>query len=307
MKALLESCGLSLLLLGAAACVDVEDQPSRVFDFRVLGIATEPPELMASACEITPETLDELSSDVTYRTLLVDPKGEGRPIQYTLWACADREDRTCANASNRVLLAEGSTTAGELALSVRPGASTLAEDIPLLQRVQELDPYRGLGGLRMPLVLRAQTGDEVVYAQKLMVFWCPAVEGMRVNEQPVIPGLRVDDAVWPAEAPLELRGAGPFVVTSEDVAALQETYVVPGLRLEAVTLRESWEISWHATLGQFAPQETGGSSFGGQEGRHRTEWEPPEGAQAQEVTFWAVVRDGRGGSSWLVRRALWSP
>ncbi len=306
MKALLKYGGLALLL-GATACVDVEDQPSRVQDFRVLGVATEPPELMASACEITTQTLDELSEEVTYRTLLVDPKGEGRPIQYTLWACADTEDRRCENTANRVLLSEGSTVAGELAINVRPGASTLAEDVPLLQRVQELDPYRGLGGLRMPLVLRVQAGDEVVYAQKLMVFWCPAVEGMQVNVQPRIPGLRVDDVAWPEDAPLELRGPGPFVVTSEDVTALQETYVVPGLRLEAVTLRESWEMSWHTTLGEFAPQETGGSTFGGQEGRHRTEWEPPSGAEAQEVTFWVVVRDGRGGSSWVVRRALWSP
>jgi len=306
MKALLEYGGL-VLLLSATACVDVEDQPSRVHDFRVLGIATEPPELMASACEITPQTLDELSVDVTYRTLLVDPAGAGRPVQYTLWACADTEDRTCADASNRVLLAEGTTAAGELALAIRPGASTLAGDTPLLQRVQELDPYKGLGGIRMPLVLRVQAGEEVVYAQKLMVFWCPVVEGMQANVQPVLPGLRVDGAAWTEDAPLELRGAGPFVMTSDDVTALQETYVVPGLRLEAVTLRESWVISWHTTLGEFSPQETGGSSFGGQEGRHRTEWEPPAGAQAQEVTFWAVVRDGRGGSSWLVRRAHWSP
>ncbi|QDE88170.1 hypothetical protein BHS06_03920 [Myxococcus xanthus] len=307
MKTLLEYGGLLLLLLGATACVDVEDQPSRVHDFRVLGLATEPPEFMASACELNPATLDELSEPVTYRALLVDPAGEGRPIQYTLWACADPEDRTCANEANRVLLAEGTTAPGELTLSIQPGAATLADDTPLLARVQALDPYLGLGGLRMPLVLFTQAGEERVYAQKLMVFWCPAVEGMRANVQPVIPGLRVDDVAWAAEAPLELRGAGPFVVTSEDVVALQETYVVPGLRLEAVTLRESWVISWHATLGEFSPQETGGSSFGGQEGRHRTEWEPPEGAQAQEVTFWAVVRDGRGGSSWLVRRALWSP
>ncbi|RYZ34073.1 MAG: hypothetical protein EOO72_13425, partial [Myxococcaceae bacterium] len=99
----------------------------------------------------------------------------------------------------------------------------------------------------------------------------------------------------------------PFVVTSEDVSALEEAYVVPGLRLQAVNLKEAWEISWHATLGEFGPQETGGADFGGQQGRHRTEWKPAQGAAAQEVTFWAVVRDGRGGSSWLVRRARWSP
>ncbi|MFP2924273.1 hypothetical protein ACLESO_03435 [Pyxidicoccus sp. 3LG] len=306
MKALLKYGGL-LLALGAVACVDVEDQPSKVHDFRVLGISTESPDLMAPSCERTPEALDALAVPVTFRALLVDPKGGGRSIQYELWACADTDDMTCADEANRVLLGEGTTTEGELSLSVRPGAATLAGDTLLLERVQEKDPYKGLGGIRMPLVLHAVAGDEEVYAQKLMVFWCPVVEGIAANVQPVIPGLRMNDAPW-AEGELpELRGMEPFVVTVDDVTALQETYVVPGLRLDAVTLQEAWEVSWHTTLGEFTEQVTGGADFGGQVGKHRTEWEPPEDATAQDVTFWAVVRDGRGGSSWVVRRARWSP
>jgi hypothetical protein len=307
MKALLKYGGLLLLALVAGACVDVEDQPSKVVDFRVLGISTEKPELLAPTCDFTPEALDVLASEVTYRALLVDPAGGGRPIQYTLWACADTEDRRCSDEAHRVKLAEGTTAPGELVLAIRPGAATVG-DTPLLVRVQEADPYRGLGGIRMPLVLHAVAGDEEVYAQKLMVFWCPVVEGMRENVQPVIPGLRLEDAPWAEDALPELRGPGPFVVTVDDVSALEETYVVPGLRQDAVTLKEAWEISWHATLGEFSPQVTGGADFGGQQGRHRTEWEPPEDAtEGGEVTFWAVVRDGRGGSSWVSRRARWSP
>ncbi|MBZ4418811.1 hypothetical protein [Myxococcus sp. RHSTA-1-4] len=307
MKALLKYGGL-LLALGASACVDVEDQPSKVHDFRVLGISLEKPELMAPTCERTPEALDVLAAEVTYRALLVDPAGEGRPIHYTLWACADTEDSRCSDEANRVMLAEGTATAGELSLAIRPGAATVGEDSLLLERVQETDPYKGLGGIRMPLVLHAVAGDEEVYAQKLMVFWCPVVEGMTENVQPVIPGVLLDDAPWAEDALPELSGKGPFVVTSEDVSALEETYVVPGLRLDAVTLTEAWEISWHATFGEFSPQVTGGADLGGQKGKHRTEWEPPEDAtEAREVTFWAVVRDGRGGSSWVSRRARWSP
>jgi len=307
MKALLNHGCLLLVALGAVACVSPADQPSRVYDFRVLGVSTERPELMASTCELTPEAQDALSAQVTYRALLVDPSGEGRPIRYTLWACADPEDRRCSNAADRKLLAEGTTAPGELTLSINPGAARVADDTLLLERVLEEDPYKGLGGLRMPLVLHAVAGDEAVYAQKLMVFWCPVVKDMKANVQPVIPGLRLDDVPWQDGMLPELRGPGPFVVTSEDVSALEETYVVPGLRLEAVTLKEAWEISWHTTLGEFGPQETGGADFGGQQGRHRTEWKPAKDATAQEVTFWAVVRDGRGGSSWLVRRARWSP
>ncbi|NMO21657.1 hypothetical protein HPC49_46885 [Pyxidicoccus fallax] len=307
MKALLKYGGL-LLALGASACIDIDDQPSKVHDFRVLGISTEKPELMAPDCERTPEALEVLTSEVRFRALLVDPAGGGRPIQYTLWACADVEDELCADEANRVKLAEGTTAEGELSLAIRPGAATVGEDIPLLLRVQEADPFKGLGGIRMPLVLHAVAGDEEVYAQKLMVFWCPMVEGMKENVQPVIPGLRVDDAPWTVDALPELRGEGPFVMTADDVAPFEETYVVPGLREESVTLQEAWEIAWYATFGEFSPQVTGGADLGGQKGKHRTEWEPPEDAkEAREVTFWAVVRDGRGGMSWVSRRARWSP
>ncbi|NOK32918.1 hypothetical protein D7W79_07245 [Corallococcus exercitus] len=307
MKALLHTGGLLLLALASFACVEPEDKPSNVHDLRVLGVSTEKPELIASTCDQTPEAFDELAEELTYRALLVDPAGEGRPIQYTLWACADQDDRTCKNEKDRALLAEGTTVAGELTLSIRPGAARVADDKLLLERVLEEDAYKGLGGIRMPLVLRAVAGNEEVYAQKLMVFWCPVVEGMTANVQPVLPGLRVDDVAWPEGEPLELSGPGPFVVTADDVSALEESYVVPGLRLQAVHLKEAWEIAWYSTLGEFSLSETGGADFGGQEGRHRVEWEPAEGAAAQEVTFWAVVRDGRGGSSWLVRRARWNP
>ncbi|WP_375758640.1 hypothetical protein [Corallococcus exercitus] len=307
MKALLHTGGLLLLALASFACVEPEDKPSNVHDLRVLGVSTEKPELIASTCDQTPEAFDELAEELTYRALLVDPAGEGRPIQYTLWACADQDDRTCETEADRALLAEGTTTAGELTLSIRPGAARVAGDKLLLERVLEEDPYQGLGGIRMPLVLRVTAGDEEVYAQKLMVFWCPVVEGMTENVQPVLPGLRVDDVPWPEAEPLELSGPGPFVVTADDVSGLEESYVVPGLRLQAVNLKEAWEIAWYSTLGEFSLSETGGADFGGQEGRHRVEWEPADGAAAQEVTFWAVVRDGRGGSSWLMRRARWSP
>ncbi|RUO92056.1 hypothetical protein D7Y11_16745 [Corallococcus sp. AB018] len=307
MKALLNTGSLLLLALAALACVEPEDKPSSVHDLRVLGVSTERPELIASTCEQTPEAFDELAEEVTYRALVVDPVGAGRPIQYQLWACADQDDRTCATEADRALLAEGTTTAGELTLPIRPGAARVSQDKLLLERVLAEDAYKGLGGIRMPLVLRVSAGDEEIYAQKLMVFWCPVVEGMKANEQPVLPGLRVDDVAWPEGEPLELSGPGPFVMTSEDVSDREENYIVPGLRLQAVNLKEAWEIAWYTTLGEFNLSETGGADFGGQQGRHRVEWEPAEGAAAQEVTFWAVVRDGRGGSSWVVRRARWSP
>ncbi|KFE72006.1 hypothetical protein [Hyalangium minutum] len=307
MKADVKCWGL-VLALGAVACVDPQDRPDRVHDFRVLGLATDPPELVAPICELTDEALDSLRVPVNFSALLADPQGQGRSLQYEVWACADSKDYTCSDTANRVQLAQGSTTESELSLSLRPGDTQAEDGTPLLRRVLEKDPYKGLGGLRMPLVLHVRAGDEEVYAQKLMVFWCPVVEGMAANVNPVLPGLKLEDAPWAEDAVPELRGSGPFVLATEDVTALQEPYVVPGLRAQAVSLTEAWKVSWHATFGEFSVQQTGGADFGGQVGRHRTEWEPPEeGGSAQDVIFWAVVRDGRGGESWLRRRAHWVP
>ncbi len=301
---LLRSCLLLALLSG---CTEPTDHPSRVHDFRVLGMSTESPELMAPACEATLEAALVLASEVTFRALMVDPREAERSIRYELYACSAVTTALCDPEEERVLLAEGTVPQGELELRIRPGATLLPDGTPLLQRVQERDPYRGLGGARMPLVLHVTAGEDEVWASKLMVFNCPLVPGMKQNQQPVLPGVRLQGQPWHEEVVPVLRGAGPFEVTPEGLEALQEDYVVPSFRLEPVALKESWEISWHATLGQFSPGETGGTEITGETERQRTEWQPPADGTEQEVTFWAVVRDGRGGQSWLKRRARWIP
>lgn len=303
-KPLLRSCLLLALLSG---CTERTDNPTKVHDFRVLGMSTESPELMAPACEANLEAVVVLGSEVTFRALLVDPREPERSIHYELFACSSAPSSLCDPVEERVLLAEGDTPPGELELRIRPGVTLLPDGTPLLQRVQERDPYKGLGGARMPLVLHVKTGEDEVWATKLMVFNCPLVPGMAQNQQPVLPGLRLQGEPWREEVVPVLRGEGPFEVTPEDFAALQEDYVVPSFKLEPVALKESWEISWHATLGEFSPGETGGTNINGESERQRTEWRPGDGATEQEVTFWAVVRDGRGGQSWLKRRARWVP
>jgi hypothetical protein len=296
-----------LLLALASGCTASTDTPTHVHDFRVLGMSTESPELMAPVCDATPEALVVLGSEVTFRALLVDPRDAERSIDYELFACSSAPDALCDPDSEKVLLAEGTTKPGELELRIRPGLTFLPDGTPLLQRVQERDAYRGLGGVRMPLVLHAVAGEDEVWAMKLMVFSCKLFPDMAQNVTPVVPGLRLQDEPWHEEVVPVLRGAGPFEVTPEDFTDREEHYVVPSLELEPVALTEAWELSWHATVGRFSPGETGGAEVNGGTERQRTEWRPPEDGTEQEVTFWAVVRDGRGGQSWLKRRARWTP
>jgi hypothetical protein len=304
MKALIRFC---LLLTLASGCTERTDSPTKVHDFRVLGMSTESPELMAPSCEASLEAAVVLGSEVTFRALLVDPRDAAQPIRYELYACSSAPDALCDPVEERMLLAEGTTTPGELVVRIRPGTLLLPDGTPLLQRVQERDPYKGLGGVRLPLVLHAVAGEEEVWATKLLVFSCKLFPDQAQNRQPVLPGLRLQDEPWHEEVVPVLTGEGPFEVTPEDFTELEEHYVVPSLKLEPVRLTEAWEISWHATLGQFSPGETGGAAINGEKERQRTEWRPPEDGTEQEVTVWAVVRDGRGGQSWLKRRVRWVP
>lgn len=295
-------------LLLCAGCVGPEDTPSNVKDLRVLAIQTDPPELFASTCSTDPSVLvDALVSPVRLTALIPDPAGEGRDLDYTLWACASQTDTTCKE--DRVELARGTTKGGELVINLfpGPGAARLSDGTFLVQKVLEKDTYKGLGGVRLPLVLWVRGGTEQVYAQKLMVYGCAFFPEMKPNKQPELPGLLLEGEPWGEGIPRSLSGPGPFLVEPQDFSSLQEAYVVPSFDLKPVNLQESWELAWHTTLGTMTPNQTGGADLGGGEERHRVEWHPPKDAKAQEVRFWVVVRDGRGGISWVERTVNYTP
>ncbi|MGQ0506200.1 MAG: hypothetical protein ACT4TC_12885, partial [Myxococcaceae bacterium] len=293
---------VTLILLAMAsltACIGPDDDPTTVHDLRVLGVSLNPPELMADACALTPATFTKFSASLEYTALVLDPAGEGRKLRYELLACAWPGDRDCDESADRVRIFPADPTAalseidsGEIKLTINPGTAFLEDRMqPLLQQVFEQDPYKGLGGLRMPLVLHVKAGEEELYASKLMVFSCRLFPDQKENVPPVMPGLRLSGEPWTEIEPRAFNGAGPFEITPEDFGALQEPYVVPSLSLSPVNLVEAWKISWVTDYGKFSQSETGGSDIGGGEGLHRVEWVPPsEGVVERDFQIWAVVR-----------------
>ncbi len=301
--------------LAALGCVGPQDDPSQVFDLRVLAVQVEPPEILAPTCDqSSPAAIAGLARTVQLTALLADPAGAGRDLFYRVRACAQVSDRTCDVEEDRVELGQGRTPPGALSLPLNglgltplPGQGPDGAALPLLQRVLEKDQYKGLGGLRVPLALYVKAGEENVHAQKLMVYSCKLLPEMTANVTPQLPGITMNGAEWTDATPFELQGAGPFELEPLPFAHLQEPYVVPSFELQPVQLEERWKLSWHATLGRFTPNQTGGEDLGGQESRHQVQWMPPAGAVEQDVTFWVVVRDGRGGTSWLTRHARYRP
>ncbi len=304
----------ALALLLFVACVEPEDNPTRVHDLRVLGVKMDAPELLSPSCQLGPEAIAAFSVPVTYTALIEDPAGEGRKLQYEVLACAWPGDAECKTPEDRVRLLPlgdgplAEADSGELRLTLTPGTSYLAgRQQFLLQQVFEQDTYKGLGGLRMPIVLHVRAGEEEIYASKLFVFNCQRFPEQTVNAQPVLPGLTLGGEPWAEADRRQLQGAGPFDISPEDFAGLQEPYVVPSFSLSPVQLVEAWKVSWYTDYGRMSTWETGGTDLGGGEGRHLVQWLPPVDAAERDFQIWAVVRDGRGGLSWLNRKGHYTP
>ncbi len=330
------------VLFALATCAPNAPDPSTVNDLRVLGMQFEPPEVLVKQCNaavlqgllaagadggslanVDPRLLPQLlvlaTTPLEFRALIADPNGNGRALDYRLLICTDASDRGCANASRVVEVASGQVSgSGDLALTVSlvsdlaanpPTLRTVADGTSVLLDVVQQDPYRGLGGVRVPVVLELTAPDtgEKIYAQKLMPYTCGFFPDMEQNVQPVLPGVTVRDGGWAENEVIDLSGKEAISMNPEDFSALEEEYVVPSLQLQPVHVTETWKVAHYATSGTMSPYQTGGTDLGGQDARHHFKWSPDPKAAAQDVTFWFVVRDGRGGQSWLTRKAHWSP
>lgn len=335
---------IAAVLAAAFACLPPQDNPTTVKDLRVLGMSFEPPEIMfpcdpallralvggaadGGAIMIDPVVQQRLAMfagrPLKMKTLIADPAGAGRDLSYRVLACANTGDRDCNNEGDFVELkdvtnpsnpvpAKGATKAGELNLTVIPGLQFLDDGnaTPLLFEVVSQDTFKGLGGIRVPVVieLKSPDGAEHVFAQKLMVYSCQFFREQKANVTPVLPGLTWNGEPWPENEVKQASGTAEVTIEPTDTTPFEESYTLPSIQLQPVALTEAWKISWMTTSGTFSTYETGGFDFSGSTERHRVKWSPDKKATtARDVTFYVVVRDGRGGQSWTTRTVRWTP
>lgn len=328
---------LVIVIAGLAACTPPLPSPTGVVDLRVIAASFESPEVLITPCDprllvslgngastnqIDPAALARLLAigqrPLTYKALVVDPKGNGRELTWRLRACANTGDRECDNTDDFVELTSGKRPAGEWTVTLdgsapdKPllGTALLPDGQPLLLEALMQDSSKGLGGIRIPVMLevKAPDTDEHVFAQKLMVVQCQFFPSMRENVTPVLPGMLLRGEPWPEELVPEFSGGAEVLMEPMDFTGLEEPYTVPSLSLSPVSLVESWKIAWYTTHGTMSAFETGGTGFDGQTERQRSRWQPDTTVtEPRDVTFFFVVRDGRGGQSWLTRRARWTP
>ncbi|HLL54496.1 MAG TPA: hypothetical protein VK447_13170 [Myxococcaceae bacterium] len=264
---------------------------------------------------------------VTVTALLADPAGNGREVSYRFTTCTALDpDRRCVEGSPRYrVLAEGTVTPSDT--GAEPSV-TFTPDYRLLADLVRRDALDGFGGVNLPVQIEISAGDESVVGFKRVVFqFLPPPLPPR-NRNPELQALDYNGTAWepdatpeffaterPTTPPLPGTGSGTDGGTQTGTNRVTprvdptqfEEYDRPTFDGEPVHFKESWRYNFYATRGTFSPASTGGggNATTGNDRSTSSTWNTLEGqTTAGPMTVWVVVRDGRGGESWISRRAV---
>lgn len=286
--------------IALAACGGTLEDPSVVQDLRILAMRADPPEIIVAPDEVGRAAL----SGYLLSALVADPYGDDHTSIYEWTACPDPGRPRCDGAAGAVEVGRG-----EFAPSAHGPASELLRGFlpswEFLRRALEQDPLGGFGGLPILVTLRLRStdGSEEVVGSKRVLFTVRQVPGQTANLNPFVGAIRLDGEPWREEVPRTLSARSPMRVSAADPAPRAETYVVPDFRGGFQTLKERWTFSFLATAGRFSRHHAGGGTevVATEPERIESDWAPPGEPLPTWVTFFIVVRDGRGGEGWSVR------
>ncbi|HEY8210861.1 MAG TPA: hypothetical protein VIG99_25430 [Myxococcaceae bacterium] len=306
------------------ACTGSIDTADRVHDLRMLALKADPPEVVlpvafrpdGSIVSIGPKPA---LPPITFTGLIADPAGAGRAVDYELAICSERDPETarCVEGvpSYRVL-ATGAMTPTALGAEPSVTFTPTWEDI---SAAVVADPYHGFGGLPVVLQLEVEAGGEEVVGVKRVVFTASLTGPLPPpNRNPAVDGVTYGEQAWAEGVSVELngevhRGLRGSTVTADNpievqpTASLFEDYDRTAFDGSTVHFSEEWRYSFFATAGSFSPSNAGAGNGppGGGSGSDpvTTQWVPDLGEVGGPVTVWIVVRDGRGGETWVVREA----
>ncbi|MFT6142398.1 MAG: hypothetical protein ACJAV2_000257 [Myxococcota bacterium] len=285
--------GLCLLL---PACVINADKYPRPRDLtpawktpslRILAIQAEPPEIQPG-------------EDATFTALFADPEGEAGG---TLWvACSPEETTPFGCAIDLSILSEDATPddladAGVIGFEPTfPPEWTAPQDA--LDSLDDQDRAEGLGFTVQATVLPPDGADpdaEFDFAtfesgyKRIIVSEAPTP-----NDNPIIESFSVDGVLIGPDDTAEVDAGQSYElgVVIPDTTIQTYEYINPDGVLEE-RIEEPF-VSWYATEGS-AMEATTLYPF------TQSDWTAPD--LQEEVGFWyAVVRDRRGGVSWIVRQ-----
>ncbi|HZX97173.1 MAG TPA: hypothetical protein VFE90_21840 [Myxococcales bacterium] len=284
---------LALLLL-LAACTPDFAAPSDVTDLRVLAVQAEPPE-----ARFDPDA--GVAEPVKVDVLAVDPSRDAGPQSIQLQICGPTDSRRCD---------EGPV--------IDAGTVPLSFTLPSVDATALLanDDLAGFGGIRVQLSFTVDDGSPKgpVHGDKVIIYSsalppCPPDAGIAPsrNRNPALTGVLLtvagqDAGAFAPDASLTVGteyGLRPVLADGGE-----EDYCTVDLRGEVLQLREQAHYAFFTAPGGEFDSDTADEPLDG--------GAPPDGLtrftpHADAGTIWIVVRDGRGGESWLERSWTASP
>lgn len=321
---------LCLPLVGAIGCGSL-DTPDRVHDLRMLSLKADPPDQVFQIPEsLIAQFLDAGSLNandgvsgegsggsppfvpnilpVTVSGLIADPAGAGRAVSYAFVVCPFQNTTTnqCDPADpNTLPLGQGSVMTIDASAVV---TATFTPSLDLMLAAFQDDPYHGFDFLPLYVQLTISAGTESVVGFKRVIFtawYDPTTPPPAADTNPFIPEITVGGDIW-AESEVVSLGDGPYEFLPTLDPAWEVSYQVPTFQGTYLTFQEDWIYDYFATAGSFDFPETGGeASFIGTQVPIQANWTGPGDGVSRNITFWVVVRDGRGGENWIERLATY--
>ena len=301
-----------LLVCGAVACGATFDPGTRVNDFRLLAVALDKP--YAAPGE-----------EVTASTLTVEPFG--RPVTYAWTTCVNPPDSTvnaCLGAIQAATAAgrppeivQGQGRAGftwkvptdalsSLPQFARSGATAgiVTVACPGTIQISSLGEARCDG---LPFTcLDAGTGAALPYERYVVSVKRVFLREKDRNANPRLDVFTWDGTSWPENEVRETGACRNDTNVFADCEGGEEHVVVAGPAAGStesgvdeygVPFAEAVVVQYYASEGTFEFEaRTAETAPVG------TKWVARASARGKEVTMWFVIRDNRGGVSWVTRR-----
>jgi hypothetical protein len=259
---------LPLLLVLVAACDYGFEKQSHIAKLRVLAVQAEPPEVVLEPGQSAPP--------VHLTALAIDPSGAPLSIEYALCDAVGLPDPAmdCPGAHGVPLSAAGPLSAQ---MDLAPYASQIAQQMPA-------------GASSVPLVVgfNAVAGGEKLHGFATLNVRTSA--GRPANRNPLLDRVEVDGVALSPEGTTTIRASTEVKLRPVPaVDAAEATDNGP----------ERLVFSFYSTDGEMDALRTTNLSADGVALDPEVKWTAPK--VAGTVQLWVVIRDGRGGVSWLAR------
>ncbi len=297
------------------------DDPTIVFDMRVLGAIAEPPEILVPA---DPDAFDPLAlPEIEVCALVADP-GDERELSYAIEACPSNATGRCRSFHPSIVMGSGTVGDPEEATGTVRICGTLGPN-PVLAEIIEAsisaDSLSGFGAIDIQAQITVwPAGNNVadaVFATKQMRFGTELPAAREANTNPSLASIivtRAPTGMRGLESNLPLGRCGDIeavvVAPGEKIGFLpvepdgvRENYLVPTFDGGERAFTEIMTYSFFSTEGKWSKGESGGHrDASGKLPTLDTAWTAPSNPDVVgaglDVTIYIIQRDERGGQSW---------